>query len=208
MDVLSAIFGVSEETFKNIPSKEVYITEGIDPGTLESQTVSSPMGKVPNSYKHELCKVKPIKGEGGTIQILDNRNFPACETVAAALVTVEPGAMREIHWHTNQDEIQYYIKGKARMPVFMPGPKARTFNFSAGDIGYVPVGGFHYVQNIGDEPLQFLEVFNSSHFSDISLAQWIAMTPRDVVKSILNLPDDFLDRIGKKSNPVVKYKDF
>ena len=35
------------------------------------------------------------------------------------------------------------------MTVFMPGPKARTFNYRAGDVGYVPVGGFHYVQNIG-----------------------------------------------------------
>ncbi len=208
MNILSANFGVPEETFQNIPSGEVYITDGGDPGTLKSQTVDSPNGSVPNSYKHELCNVPPIKGDGGTIQILDNRNFPACDTVAAALVTVEPGAMREIHWHTNQDEFQYYIKGRARMTVFMPGPKARTFNYSAGDVGYVPVGGFHYVQNIGDEPLQFLEIFNSSHFADVSLAQWIAMTPTEVVKSILNLPDDFLHNIRKDSNPVVKYKNY
>ncbi|WP_328589435.1 cupin domain-containing protein [Acetivibrio thermocellus] len=109
-------------------------------------------------YKHELCKVPPIKGDGRTIQILDSRNFPACKTVAAALVTVEPGAMRKIHSHTNQDEFQYYIrdkyyKGRARMTEFMPDSKARTFNYSPGDVGYVPVGGFHYVQNIGDEPL-------------------------------------------------------
>lgn len=56
--------------------------------------------------------------------------------------------------------------------------------------------------------LQFLEVFNSSHFADISLAQWIAMTPREVVKSILNLPDSFLDNLRKERNPIVKYKNF
>lgn len=62
MDILSANFGVPEETFKSIPKKEVYITDGGDLGTLESQTVDSPTGKVPLSYKHELCKVEPIKG--------------------------------------------------------------------------------------------------------------------------------------------------
>ena len=165
-DVLSANFGVPEKTFKCIPKKEVHITDGGDPGPLESQIVDSPTGRIPLSYKHGLCKVEPIRGDGGTIQILDNRNFPACETVAAALVTVEPGAMREIHWHPNQDEFQYYIKGKARMTVFMPGPKARTLNYGPGDVGYVPASGFHYVQNIGDETLQFLEVFNSEHFAD------------------------------------------
>ncbi len=121
---------------------------------------------------------------------------------------MEPGAIREIHRHTNQDEFQYYIEGEARMTVFMPGPKARTFNFRAGDVGYVPVGGFHYVQNIGNTTLRFLEVFQSSHFADVSLAQWIAMTPREVVKPILNLPDAFWDSIKKESCPIVKSQGF
>ncbi|MDD6573170.1 MAG: cupin domain-containing protein, partial [Thermoflexaceae bacterium] len=139
---------------------------------------------------------------------LDNNNFPACTTTSAALVEIEPGGMREIHWHSNADELQYYIQGKARMTVFKPGPKARTFNYQAGDVGYVPVGNFHYVQNIGNEKVIFLEIFRSNHFADISLAQWIAMTPREVVKSALNLSDEFLDNVRKESTPVVKYPGF
>ncbi|MGN1024793.1 MAG: cupin domain-containing protein, partial [Faecousia sp.] len=153
----------------------------------------------------ELIRVEPIMGEGGCIRILDNRNFPACTTVACAMVEVEPGAMREIHWHTNNDEFQYYIQGQARMTVFMPGPKARTFNYRAGDVGYVPVRGFHYVQNTGKEKLIFLEFFNSSHFSDISLAQWMANTPKEVIQSVLNLPDTFIHNLKKERCPVVKY---
>lgn len=94
------------------------------------------------------------------------------------------------------------------MTVFMPGPKARTFNCRAGDVGYVTVGGFHYVQNIGKEKLIFLEVFNSSHFSDMSLAQWMANTPKEVIQSILNLPDEFIHNLKKESCPVVKYPGF
>ncbi len=130
MDVLSANFGTPESTFKNIPGEQVYICDGGDPGTLESQTVVSPYGAVPNTYKHELVNVAPRICEGGSIRILDHRNFPACNTVAAAMVEVEPGAMREIHWHSNQDEFQYYLQGEARMTVFMPGPKARTSSCS------------------------------------------------------------------------------
>lgn len=205
MDVLSANFGCPEETFKDIPKEEVYITDGGDPGPIESQTIQSPAGFVPNTYKHELINIEPIVCEGGTIRIMDHRNFPACTTVACAMVELEPGAMREIHWHSNQDEFQYYIQGDARMTVFMPGPKARTFNYHAGDVGYVPVGGFHYVQNVGTEKVVFLEFFNSKHFADVSLAQWMAMTPREVVKSVLNLPDKFLDTLKKESSPIVKY---
>lgn len=207
-DVLSANFGCAESAFDKIPGVEVYITDGGDPGTLESQTIHSPYGSVPNTYKHALCDVKPIVGDGGTVRILDKRNFPACDTVACAMVEVEPGAMREIHWHTNNDEFQYYIQGQARMTVFMPGPKARTFNYQAGDVGYVPVGGFHYVQNIGAEKLIFLEFFNSSHFSDVSLAQWMANTPKEVIQSILNLPDTFIENLKRESNPIVKYPGF
>ena len=204
-DVLSANFGCDESEFDRIPDKEVYIVDGGDPGPIESQTVDSPYGTVPNTFKHELINVKPIKCDGGTIRILDHENFPACKTIAAALVEIEPGAMREIHWHSNNDELQYYIQGEARMTVFQPGPKARTFNYRAGDVGYVPVGNFHYVQNIGKEKLVFLEIFKSNHFSDISLSQWIAMTPNEVVKSVLNLSDEFLNNVKKESCGIVKF---
>lgn len=204
-DVLSANFGAPESVFDALPKEEVYITYGGDPGNLENQEVPSPFGKVPLSFKHELIHVKPIESPGGILRILDSHNFPVCTTIATALVEVEPGGMREIHWHTNNDEFQYYISGEARMTVFMPGPKARTFNYRAGDVGYVPVGGFHYIQNTGKEKLVFLEWFKSDHYSDVSLAQWLAMTPNEVVKSCLNLPDDFINAINKSSTPVVKY---
>ena len=60
--------------------------------------------------------------------------------------TVPPGAMREMHWHPNADEWQYYIKGKARMGVFNTGPHVLTMDFNPGDIGYVPRNYGHYVQ--------------------------------------------------------------
>ncbi|MFL0197035.1 cupin domain-containing protein [Clostridium sp. WILCCON 0269] len=205
MDVLSANFGAPESVFNSIPKEEVYITYGEEPQNLESQEVKSPYGKVPLSFKHELINVKPIKSSGGSIRILDSKNFPVCKTVATELVEVEPGGMREIHWHTNNDEFQYYISGEARMTVFMPGSKARTFNYRAGDVGYVPVGGFHYIQNISKEKLVYLEWFKSDHYSDVSLAQWLAMTPNEVVQSCLNLPTDFLNSINKETTPVVKY---
>lgn len=208
MNVLSANFGCPESDFSMLPEKEVYIVDGGDPGPIESQEVQSPKGKVPNTFKHELIHVKPIVCDGGSIRILDHENFPACTTVAAALVEIEPGAMREIHWHSNNDELQYYIQGEARMTVFQPGPKARTYNYRAGDVGYVPVGNFHYVQNIGKEKVVFLEIFNSKHFADISLAQWMAMTPKEVVKSVLNLSDEFCDKLRKESCPIVKYPGF
>ena len=58
--------------------------------------------------------MKPNKAtEGGQVQIADSTNFHVSTTVAAALVTVKPGGLREMHWHPNADEWQYYIQGRA-----------------------------------------------------------------------------------------------
>jgi hypothetical protein len=54
--------------------------------------------------------------------------------MAAALVVVKPGSMRELHWHPNADEWQYYKQGSARMTVFNTGPQANTTDFQAGDV--------------------------------------------------------------------------
>ena len=43
----------------------------------------------------------------------------------------------------------------ARMTVFASGGKARTFDYQAGDVGYVPFAMGHYVENTGDESLHY-----------------------------------------------------
>lgn len=68
---------------------------------------------------------------------------------------IKPGGMREMHWHPNQDEWQYYLTGQGRMTVFAGGGKARTFNVRAGDVGYVPFAFGHYIQNTGTDSLWF-----------------------------------------------------
>lgn len=42
------------------------------------------------------------------------------------------------------------------MTVFASGGKSRTFDYQAGDVGYVPFAMGHYIENTGDEPLVFL----------------------------------------------------
>ena len=88
--------------------------------------------------------------------------------------------MRELHWHPNTDEWQYYIEGQARMGVFGASGQARTFDFRAGDVGFAPFAMGHYVENTGDTPMRFLEVFKSNYFADVSLDQWMALTPPEL----------------------------
>lgn len=171
-EVLSANFGVPDSAFNNIPSGQVYIYQDKVPGPLESEKVQSPYGTIPLSFKHQLLAQKPIK--------TDSSNFPISKDIAAALVEIEPGAMRELHWHPNNDEWQYYLSGQGHMTVFAGNGTARTFDYRAGDVGYVPYANGHYILNTGNQTLWFLEMFKSDRFVDVSLNQWMALTPRDL----------------------------
>jgi oxalate decarboxylase len=189
-EVLAANFGVPADAFKNIPVDNLWIFQGAQPGPLAAAQRQAASRKGPPALPvtFSLGDMAPVrKTRGGEVRIADSRNFNVAKNIAAALVTVRPGGLRELHWHPNADEWQYYIKGKARVTVFDTGPKAATADFRAGDIGYVKKGLGHYVQNVGDTDLQFLELFKADHFAEVSLSDWLAHTPADMVMRTLNI---------------------
>src|SRR5258705_11255207 len=136
-------------------------------------------GAPPHPFTFSVGSGAPAREtKGGTVHIADSRNFTVSTTVAAALVTVRPGGMREMHWHPNADEWQYWIKGKGQMTILNTGPNAVTMDFNAGDVGYVKKNLGHYIKNTGATDLQFLEVFRAPYFVDVSLSDWIPARPR------------------------------
>jgi oxalate decarboxylase len=192
-DILAENFGVSAETFSNIPLHQLYIFQGKLPGALDADraVVKAPEGFPPNPFTFSLGSMQPTRQtKGGEVRIVDSRNFTVSKTIAAALVTVHPGGLREMHWHPNADEWQYWIKGKGRMTVFNTGPKAVTMDFNPGDVGYVKRSNGHYIKNVGDTDLQFLEVFRSAYFADVSLSDWLTHTPPALVAQHLNVNEE------------------
>src|ERR1700742_3587324 len=202
-EVLGKNFGVPGSNFAHLPSPEQrYIFKAEVPGPLGPDKL---MGAkpVPQTFKHRLMAQDPIRTKGGTVRIADSSIFPASKTIAAALVEVEPGGMRELHWHPNVDEWQYYLEGQGRMGVFAAQGAARTFDYRGGDVGYVPFGMGHYIENTGDTPLRFLEMFRSSYFADLSLNQWMALTPAPLLQAHFPLPQTVMDNLHKKKSPIV-----
>src|SRR6185436_16894133 len=132
----------------------------------------------------------------------DSSRFKASTTVAMAMVTVRPEGLRELHWHPNADEWQYYISGKGRMTVVATGNRARTMDFQAGDVGYVEKTLLHYVENTGDTDLVFLEVFKTSFYQDLSLSEWLAHTPTDLVRAHLNVDQATVDAFPRAKTVV------
>ncbi len=205
-DVLAKNFGVAEAAFAEIPldgEHSRYIFAADVPGPLAYDRVESPAGAVPVPFSYRPAQ-EPLEVAGGRVRIVDSSTFPISKTVAAAIVEVDPGGIRELHWHPNTDEWQYYLAGEARMTVFASSGKARTFDYRAGDVGYVPFAMGHYVENTGGQPLRFLEVFRSDHFADISLNQWLALTPPDLVKAHLNIDDKTIGALSRVKPVIVR----
>jgi oxalate decarboxylase len=202
-EVFAKNFGVPADLFGHTPEPgKKYIFAAPIPGPLQSDRMQD-VTPVPQSFSHKMMAQDPIKTKSGTVRITDSSNFPISKTIAAALVEVEPGGMRELHWHPNADEWQYYIEGQARMGVFASNGQARTFDFLAGDVGYVPFAMGHYVENTGTTRLRFLEMFNSSYYADISLNQWLALTPPELVQAHLGLDKQVMEALRKQKSPVV-----
>ncbi len=204
--ILAKNFGVSESDFSELPTDvdhTRYIFQGEIPGPLSSDEVPNKLGE--RSFTYHISDLKPLKTSGGTVRIIDSTIFPAASTIAVGIVDVEPGGLRELHWHPNTDEWQYYLEGNGRMTVFASEHTARTFNYSAGDVGVVPFAMGHYVENTSDDtPLRFLEVFRSPHFQDVSLNQWMALIPPELVKEHLDVGDKVMKSLRKEKWPLVK----
>ena len=204
--VLAKNFGVPVTAFADLPTDidtTRYVFPGEVPGALvdDIEAVRSPVGTA-EKMSHRMLAQEPIEMPGGCVRITDSRNFPAASTIAAACVELQPGAIREMHWHPNNDEWQYWMSGHARMTVFGSSHKARTFDYYPGDVGYVPKMMGHYFENVGDEPVRMLELFRSDHFADVSLNQWLGLTPAEVVAATLNVSRETVAAM-RKDKPII-----
>jgi oxalate decarboxylase len=205
-EVLSKNFGVSQVALKNVPKRELFIFQTAVPGALEAdqKAAAGTLGKSSSDFAFRTMEMPPTKRtKGGEVRIVDSSTFKASTNVAMAMVTVHPGGLRELHWHPNADEWQYYIAGKGRMTVVSTGNRARTMDFQEGDVGYVEKTLLHYIENTGNTDLIFLEMFKSGFYQDLSLSEWLAHTPPELVMAHLNIDRATLDAIPRDELVVV-----
>lgn len=205
-EVLAKNFGVELSALSNLRRPPLYIFPGTEPGSLEADRaeVGADQSAVRNQYIFRMKSMPATKSsKGGSVRIVDSTNFPVSKNIAAALVEVKPGGMREMHWHPNASEWQYYISGKGRMTVYFPVDNARTMDFNANDVGYVPVNAPHYVENTGDEDLVFLETFAAPRLVDVSLNQWLRKVPSEMLKAHLNIDKELAAKIPSEKLAVI-----
>ncbi len=191
-----------------VPSDQLYIFEGTPaPANLTEvrEQITGPSGYLPKnqSYTYHLSQQVPYEVPGGSVKIVDPTTFPIASDFSVALFTIAPGAMREIHWHLTSDEWSFFIAGSARLTVFQGPASSRTFDFQAGDVGYVPKEDSHYIENVGTKDVVYMEILQAPKYTDISVGQWLGLTPPQVVADTLHLPESLISRLSKVKQYIV-----
>jgi oxalate decarboxylase len=191
---------------EDAPGAPLYIFPGDLPNSLEQDKAEIGGEQVAETqqYTFRLRSMEPTKSsEAGEVRIVDSRNFPVSKHISAALVILKPGHIRELHWHPTASEWQYWIAGEGRITVFFPVDNARTMDFRANDIGYVPNNAPHYIENTGNTDVVFLEMFAIDQFLDVSLNQWLRRVPSEMLKAHLNIDKATAAKIPSENLAVI-----
>ncbi len=208
-DVIAKNTGLSAASIEKLPKGDpLYIFPSTMPTqTLEqdrAESASRATVKPKKQYTFKASTMQPtFTASGGNVKIVDVRNFPASPKISGGIVTLKPGGMREMHWHPNASEWQFWIAGQGRMTVFNAKEDARTQDFHANDVGYVPKMAGHYIENTGTEDAVFLELFPEGQFEEISLNQWLRALPAQVAIAHTNLSAEEIGSIPSQALPIV-----
>jgi oxalate decarboxylase len=197
-DVLAKNFGVPASTFADFPKSEVYIAQGPVPPPLPADPAAGTLNSGPLTHRYRLLAQKPETFPEGTLRLVSELQFPISKTMTGAIMRIKPGGLRELHWHPNADEWQYYLSGRARMGVFGSNGRARNEEFGPGDVGYVPQGYGHYIENTGSEDLEFLVVLNNGNYESISITAWMAGNPHLLLATNFRVPESTFDKFPRK----------
>jgi oxalate decarboxylase len=188
--LLAKNFGVPAETFDSFPKNEVYLARGAIPPERPAAPLQG-LKLPPQTHRYRLLAQEPHGVyRGGREWRVDAGRFPISTTITGVILDLDAGALRELHWHPNADEWQYVIDGRVSVTLFGSHGRFRTETLDQGDVGYIPQGYGHSIENVGERPARVLIGFNSGTYETIDLSQWIAGNPADVLATNFGQPPE------------------
>jgi len=192
--LLSRNFGLPEATFEKFPKEEVYFARGPIPPEKPGPPLQG-WKLPPETHKYRLLVQPPHRVfKGGREWRVDSTQFPISKTITGVVLDLDPGALRELHWHPTADEWQYVIDGKVSVTMFGSHGRYRIEQLDEGDVGYIPQGYGHSLENSGGKPARVLIGFNTGTYAAIDLSQWIAGNPVDVLATNFSQPPELLEK--------------
>jgi oxalate decarboxylase len=78
-------------------------------------------------------------------------------------------------------------------------------DFSSGDTAVFPDNSGHYIENTSPtKNLVWIELYKSDRVADISLTQWLALTPPDIVANTLKIQISVVNNLNKVKQLLIK----
>ncbi|HWK47777.1 MAG TPA: cupin domain-containing protein [Stellaceae bacterium] len=200
-DMLAANFGVPKEVFASFPKGETYIMAG--PVLPPQQAKDAPWPK-DSTHKFSLMTEKSAltEFEGGSIRLATVNEFPISKGMSGGIMTLKPGAIRELHWHPNANEWHYYLKGEGEVALFGSGGRGKIAKVKPGEVAYIPAGFGHAVRNTGKEDMQFVLTFDAGQFQEISLTDWMAASPGYLLANNFGQPESAFAQFPTRSKRI------
>jgi oxalate decarboxylase len=196
--LLAKNFGLPEATFDSFPKQEVYFARGAIPPEPQSTPLQG-WKLPPQTHRYRLLEQAPHGiYQGGREWRVDASRFLISTTITGVILDLDPGALRELHWHPNADEWQYVIDGQVAVTMFGSHGRFRVETLGQGDVGYIPQGYGHSIENVGDKPCRVLIGLNSGIYQSIDLSQWIAGNPADVLATNFGQRPDLFGRFPRQ----------
>src|SRR5215467_7399922 len=129
------------------------------------------------------------------------KQLPISKGIAGVSMALEPGAMRELHWHATAAEWAFVIEGNVRTTVIDPRGNSETNEFEPGDIWYFPRGHGHMLQCLGSQPCHFILIFDNGYFSEFgtfSITDWIGHASKPLLAKNFGLPESAFEGFPKR----------
>lgn len=151
------------------------------------------------SFRYRLEQQPPHTSCGGLVRGASVRQFPVSQGIAGASMRLQPGCLRELHWHTTAAELGYVVSGSCHTTVLSPDGAA-TDTFGPGDVWYFPRGWGHSIQGTGPSECHFILIFDNGAFAEdhtLSISDWLAHTSLAVVSQSLGLGMEWTAKLPK-----------
>jgi len=140
--------------------------------------------------------------DGGSFQQADEQNFPILtgQQASIVLLTLQPGGIREPHWHPSAWEINIVTKGVAYWVLVDGNGNHESFEQKVGDVVFAPQGSFHFFENRSADDMKIVIIQNTSAAEsddNIGIGESISKLPPRVLSAIFGVPAATFDRFTK-----------
>lgn len=165
-------------------------------------------GKKPDSFKFRLEASEAQVFAGGTNKSAVAGDIEELSGLSLFSQRINPGAMRELHWHPNAHELSYCLSGQGEIGIFFNGTANAVFPIEPGSTTFVPMGATHYIRNTGTDVLHMIIAFTNESPEHIDFSDSLGFMPRSVLAQTYSIPtasfpalpqqaDQFLVNVGQ-----------